>query len=174
MNRVNLWLQRLGVAGVLGLGTFLACIAFYFSAVAPAARELARQQIISERIHSRQPYQPVGTAGRVEELQRFHSLFPRVEHLSDELERLYGLARNANLELSRGEYRLETPRVGLWAYHVVLPVRGTYPQVRGFVSAVLKSMPVVSVDGLRFERKKVGESILNAQLRLTLYFQPRE
>ncbi len=174
MNSVNLWLQRVGVTGVLGLGILLACAAFYGSAIAPAAKELARQRLVSERMQSRQPYQPVGATGRAEELRRFYSLFPRVERLSDELGRLYGLARNAKLELSQGEYRLEKPPVGLWAYHVVLPVRGTYPQIRGFVGAVLKSMPVASVDGLRFERKAVGESILNAQLRLTLYFQPRE
>jgi hypothetical protein len=35
-------------------------------------------------------------------------------------------------------------------------------------------MPIASVDGLRFERKKVGENLLEAQMRLTLHFQPRE
>jgi hypothetical protein len=53
-------------------------------------------------------------------------------------------------------------------------MRGTYPQIRGFVAAVLKSIPIASVDGLRFERKKIGETLLDAQMRLTLHFQPSE
>jgi hypothetical protein len=35
-------------------------------------------------------------------------------------------------------------------------------------------MPIASVDGLRFERKRVGDTLLDAQVRLTLHFQPRE
>ena len=174
MNRLNAWLNRLGAAGVLGVGILLACAGFYLSALAPAARELAAQRLAAEHLRSRVPYQPVTAEGRAEELRRFHNLFPPVERLSDELERLYGLAREAKLELAQGEYRLDKHATGLWAYRVVLPMRGTYPQIRGFVAAVLKSMPIASVDGLRFERKKAGETMLDAQMRLTLHFQPRE
>lgn len=174
MNQLNAWLNRLGVAGVLGIGVLLACAGFYLSAIAPAAHELAAQRLAAERMHSRSPYQPVKARGQADELIRFQNLFPPLERLTDELGRLYGLARKSNLELTHGEYRLEKPRTGLWSYHVVLPLRGTYPQVRGFVAAVLKSMPFASVDGLRFERKRVGENMLDAQMRVTLYFRPRE
>ena len=174
MNQLNVWLNRLGVGGVLGLGVLLACAGFYFSTIAPAARELAAQRVAAERMYSRQPYEPVKAEGRAQELRRFHNLFPPVERLPDELERLYGLARESRLELTHGEYRLEKPRTGLWSYHVVLPLRGTYPQIRAYVAAVLKSLPFASVDGLRFERKRVGERMLDAQMRVTLYFQPGE
>ena len=174
MSRLNAWLNRLGAAGVIGVGVLLASAGFYLSAVVPAGRELAAQRLAAERMRSRTPYQPVAADGRAEELRRFYNLFPPVEKLTDELERLYGLAREAKLELAQGEYRLEKPATGLWSYRVVLPVRGTYPQIRGFVAAVLKSMPIASIDGLRFERKKVGETLLEAQMRLTLHFQPRD
>jgi hypothetical protein len=174
VNQLNAWLNRLGVAGVLGVGVLLACVGFYLSAIAPAARELAAQRLAAERMHLRLPYQPVKARERAEELRRFQNLFPPVERLTDELERLYGLARESKLELTRGEYRLDKPATGLWSYRVVLPLRGTYPQIRGFVAAVLKSMPIASIDALRFERKKVGETALDAQIRLTLYFRPRE
>lgn len=174
MNQLNAWLSRLGVAGVLGIGVLLACVGFYLSAIAPAARELAAQRLAAERMRSRLPYQPVKARGHAEELRRFYNLFPPVEQLTDELGRVYGLARESKLELTQGEYRLEKPVTGLWSYRVVLPMRGTYPQIRGFVAAILKSMPIASVDGLRFERKRVGETVLDAQIRLTLHFRPRE
>ncbi len=119
------------------------------------------------------PYQPVTSAGTAAaELWRFHNLFPGVGELADQLEAVYALARAARLELHQGEYRLEAPGPGLAAYRITLPLRGTYPQVREFVSGVLEKMPVVSVDAVRFERKKVGDAQLEAQVRLTLYLRP--
>ena len=174
MKRLNAWLIRLGAAGVLGVGVLLACAGFYLSAVMPAERELAAQRLAAERLMTRTPYQPVGADGRGEELRRFYNLFPPVEKLTDQLEQLYSIARGSRLELSQGEYRLEKRNAGLWSYRVVLPVRGTYPQIRGFVASVLETMPIVSVDGLRFERKKAVETQIDAQVRLTIHFRPSE
>jgi hypothetical protein len=174
VTRLNAWLNRLGAAGVLGVGVLLACAGFYLSAVVPAQRELAAQQLAAEQLRARTPRQAVATTGRADELRRFYNLFPPIEQLPQELDRLYGLARGARLELAQGEYRLEKRGGGLWPYRVVLPIRGTYPQIRAFVGSVLQTMPTASVDGLRFERKKVGETALEAQIRLTLHFQPRD
>ena len=174
MKRLNAWLIRLGAAGVLGVGVLLACAVFLLSAVAPAGRELAAQRLAAERLKTRTPYQLVGADGRGEELRRFYNLFPPIEKLTDQLDQLYGIARGAQLELSQGEYRLEKRNAGLWSYRVVLPVRGTYPQIRGFVASVLETMPIASVDGLRFERKKAVETQIDAQVRLTIHFRPSE
>jgi hypothetical protein len=174
VKRLNAWLIRLGAAGVLGVGVLLACAGFYLSAVVPAERELAAQRLAAERLRTRTPYQPVAADGRRDQLRRFHNLFPPVEKLTDQLEQLYGIARGAQLGLSQGEYRLEKRSAGLWSYRVVLPVRGTYPQIRGFVASVLKTMPIASVDGLRFERKKAVETQIDAQVRLTIHFRPSE
>lgn len=173
MKQLNAWLGRLGTAGVVGLGVLLACAAFYLSAVVPAERELAAQRLAAERLRTRTPHQPAAD-GRADELRRFYNLFPASEKLADQLEQLYGLAREAQLEFSHGEYRLEKRNTGLWTYRVVLPIRGTYQQVRRLVGSVLKSMPIASIDGLRFERKKVGETVLEGQIRLTLHFRPRD
>jgi hypothetical protein len=168
---LNTLLARLGLPGVLGIGLLLAAAGFYLSAVAPAEREIAEQRLASERLRARSPYQPVAAGGREEELQRFYALFPPIERLSAELDELYGLARASKLELAQGEYRLEKG-VGLWSYRVTLPVRGSYSQIRAFVGAVLRDKPIASVDALRFERKKAGEPMLDAQLRLTVHFRP--
>lgn len=171
MRRLNALLARLGLPGVLGIGVLLACAGFYFSAVVPVERELAAQRLAAERLRARTPFQPVTAGGREEELQRFYALFPPIERLSAELEDLYSLARASKLELAQGEYRLEKG-VGLWSYRVTLPVRGSYSQIRAFVGAVLRDKPIASLDAMRFERKKAGEPMLDAQLRLTVHFQP--
>ena len=170
--RLNAALERLGIAGVLGIGILLACAAFWSSALEPAKKELAAQRAALERLRARTPYQPVATNSRAEELRRFYNLFPSAAQLTAELERLHRLARNARLELAQGEYRLERRPTGLWAYRVTLPVRGSYAEVRNFLSAVLKDMPGASIDALRFERKKADDAQLEAQLRFTLYARP--
>jgi hypothetical protein len=172
LKRPQEWLQELGSAGVLGVGVLIFCVPFYFSAVRPAERELQAQRSVAERLRTRTPFQPVSSEGRAEELRRFYGLFPTLEKLPDELERVYALARAAKLELLQGEYRLERPPFGIAFYRITLPIRGTYPQIRQFVGATLKTMPIASLDGLRFERKKAGDTQLEAQVRLTIYFRP--
>ena len=172
MSRIHDGLQALGPAGVLGIGVLIFCIPFFFSAVRPAERELQAQRSAAERLRARAPFQPVSSGGRAEELRRFYGLFPPLEKLPDELERVYGLARAAKLELLQGEYRLEKPLAGMASYRITLPIRGTYAQIRQFVGAALRSMPIASLDALRFERKRVGDTQLEAQVRLTLYFRP--
>jgi len=85
---------------------------------------------------------------------------------------LHRLARGARLDVAQGEYRLERRPTGLWAYRVTLPVRGSYAEVRNFVSAVLKDMPTASLDSVRVERRKADDAQLEAQLRFTLYARP--
>lgn len=165
-------LRLIGPAGVVGLGVLFFCVPFYFTAVRPVERELAAQRASADRTLPRGPAQQVALGGQTEELRRFYALFPPVESLSDELERLYGLARASGLDLLQGEYRAERQRSGLVSYRITLPVRGNYSQLRRFVGAVLKDMPIASIDTLKFERKKSADSLLEAQVRLTLYLRP--
>ena len=170
--RLEAWLRRLGPAGIVALGILLACGAFYVNALVPAEEEAAAQRAALERLRSRTPYRPVSVDGRAEELRRFYALFPEPGQLNAQVERLHRLARGAGLDLAQGEYRLERRTAGLWAYKVTLPVRGTYGQLREFLSAVLKDMPIASIDALRFERKRAADTQLEAQVRLTVYAQP--
>jgi hypothetical protein len=165
-------LEILGAAGVLGLGVLLFCGVFYITSVTPAENEVVARRTVAEQLTRRTLIQNVSSAtGAAAELSQFQSLFPPVEQLTDEMERLHALARDAGLELQQGEYRLESRGEGLAAYRVILPLRGSYPQIRRFMDAILRDMPIASVDALRFERKKVGETRLDAQFRLTIHLR---
>ena len=170
--RLEAALRRLGAAGVLGIGLALACAGFYVSALAPLEQEAAAQRLALERLKTRTPHRPVSSGGREEDLRRFQGLFPSASELTGEVETLHRLARRAGLDLAQGEYRMERRAAGLWAYRVTLPVRGSYPQFRDFIGAVLKDMPIASIDALRFERKRAAETQLEAQVRITLYARP--
>jgi hypothetical protein len=171
MKKIRAWLRPIGAAGVLGVGVLLACAAFYLSSLRPAERELQARRTAVEQARVRSPLQTVA-APSTDDLRRFYLAFPAMDRLPDELERLYGLARAARLDLSQGEYRLEQRGAGLASYRITLPMRGGYPDVREFLSATLQQMPYAAIDGLRFERKKVGDAQLEAQVRITLFFRP--
>jgi hypothetical protein len=171
--RLRALARRAGFAGVSGFAILLSCAAFYAAALRPAERDLEALRDASRATASRL-LRPVALDAQGEDLRRFHALFPPAENLPDELERLFALARASNLQLLQGEYRTERRAAGLIAYRVVLPVRGSYAQIRAFIGELLTGMPIASLDALRFERKKSADAQLDAQLRLTVHFRPAE
>jgi hypothetical protein len=164
--------EMLGTTGVLGIGLLLFCALFYFSGVRPLEHEVEAQRVAAERLKTRAPVQLASSRDRAEELRRFYSLFPGVDQLPRELDRMYAIARAANLQVQQGEYRLEARGNGLVAYRVTFPIRGTYGQIREFIGTTLKDISIASLDALRFERKKAGDTQLEAQLRFTIHFRP--
>lgn len=164
--------DRLGVAGVLGIGVLLFCATFYFSALRPAQDELAARQSATAGTSAIPVAQPLTRAA--DPLSELHSRFPAMAALPSQVERLHRIARSSGLQLQQGEYRLEVPPAGLVAYRVSLPARGEYRALRAFMGAVLREMPVAAIDRVRFERKKPGDAQLEAHIQLTLFFRPEK
>ena len=164
--------ERLGVAGVLGIGVLLFCATFYFTALRPAQAELAARQSATAGTSAILVAQPLPRAA--DPLSELHSRFPAMAALPSQVERLHRIGRSSGLQLQQGEYRLEVPPAGLVAYRVSLPARGEYRALRTFIGAVLKEMPVAAIDRVRFERKKPGDTQLEAHIQLTLYFRPEK
>jgi hypothetical protein len=165
-------IEMLGTAGVLGIGVLLFCALFYFSGVRPLEREVEAQAVAAERLRTRAPVQLASARDRGEELRRFYTLFPTVDQLPKELDRIYAIARATDLQVQQGEYRLEARGNGLVGYRVTFPIRGTYAQIRDFIGTTLKDISIASLDQLRFERKKAGDTQLEAQVRFTIHFRP--
>jgi len=172
VRRLRRILEALGAPGVIGIGVLVFCLPFYLASVAPAEREVARRSAAAAKT-TRLAGQPVSAPDGAADLERFYRRFPTLDALQSELEAIYAHARASKLQLAQGEYRLEKG-VGLAAYRVTLPVRGSYAQVRQFVGHVLKDMPTASLDAVRFDRRKAGDAQLEAQVRLTIYLRPVE
>jgi hypothetical protein len=171
MKRLQLLIRSVGVFGVAGLVVLLLCTAFYLTAVKPAESDIAAQRVAVLQLKSRSLYKPIAVDQRGDDLRRFQNLFPTTDKIPIEVEKLWMTASAFQIDLPQGEYRLESGGLGLARYHITLPVRASYAQLRSFVNIVLKEMPTASIDGLRFERKSINETQLNAQLEITLYFK---
>ena len=172
MRHLRALARLLGPCGILGIGIALLCAVFYITAVMPAETELKAQQDASRRLKSRTPYKPLPVDARADDLRRFYTLFPPTGKISQEAQKLWIIAAEYKIDLQQGEYRLEAGSPGLVRYRITLPIRASYSQIRQFIGFILKEIPTMSIDGLRFERKKISETQLDAQIRLTLYFRP--
>jgi hypothetical protein len=54
-------------------------------------------------------------------------------------------------------------------YEIVLPVAGTYPQIRDFLRRSLEEIPVLSLDQLSVKRERRSDAAVQAELRMTLH-----
>ena len=79
-------------------------------------------------------------------------------------------AQASGVELPRGQYEYVPARDGVAArYRMTFPVRASYPKIREFMDRTLVALPAVAIEGLRIERKNVGEDSVDAELKLSAY-----
>ncbi|MFA6901552.1 MAG: hypothetical protein WC236_00570 [Gallionellaceae bacterium] len=168
------WLRRMDWPGVLAIGILAICPAFYFSAILPeqARLEAARQRAELQN----ESLEPVSTSrfdarlSPEEQLAVFYKMFPDEKSSSLWLEKLMVLAASHGLSLNDGEYKVTRDQVGkLLRYQMTLPVKGQYPQIRKFLSALQGALPVVALENVQFERQKVADPNLAAKIKLVLY-----
>lgn len=163
--------HQLGRAGGLGLALAAGAAAFYFSAVRPAQDALAALELRRSQVERHGPALP-SPAVTTDEIDRFIGFFPGFESTPGWLRTLYAVADREKLELLQGSYKLsEDPVLGLAYYRILLPVRGNYPRIRRFIAGVLDEVPALALEGIVFQREKVGDGAVEAKIALTLHLQ---
>ena len=103
-------------------------------------------------------------------LQHFYATLGDRRGVERQLKDVFALAAKHGLSLSQGEYRSAQDRnAKLTTYQVNLPVKGSYGAILGFALDVLRAMPHASLDDVAFRRDAIGDSGVEARLRLTFY-----
>lgn len=165
---------RLGRVGSIGLGLFALSLTFYLSALRPAQNKLTQLQAsmvsLHERIRNTANALRSNQDSPAEQLVTYYKFFPAPATTPEWLNKIYAAARSQNLQLEQGDYRANREKAGkLIRYQITLPVKGTYLQLRQFVATVLTEIPAASLDQISFERQKIGDDVIEAKIRLTLY-----
>ena len=178
IDRLRREVGRLGGAGVVGIGLLVFAATFYLSAHRPARQELTQLRVearqLEERLHlgdsrSRREAAPG------EQLATFYAFFPREESTPHWLARIFAAAAANRIELESGEYRRDR-KAGerLARYEILLPIKGSYAQVRGFVAEVLATVPAIVLEEVNLRRESVQSPQLDARVRFTLYLGAAE
>jgi Tfp pilus assembly protein PilO len=167
-------LHSLGVPGVVGIGLAILALGLFASALLPAQARLESSRLEEVRLREQQKRIDAGLEKRAqtpqEKLDTFYALFPPQAEAASSLEKIYAAAESNGVTLPRGEYALTVdPKTGLGQYRVVLPVSGSYEQVRGFIAAALRDVPTLALDDIEFQREKVGDAQVEAKIHMTLY-----
>jgi hypothetical protein len=90
--------------------------------------------------------------------------------LEDNLQALHDAGRATSVELKRLEYRIaDNKRWRLKQYQIVAPVTSTYPRIRDFIGLALAKVPSLALDHVSFQKRKVGDTTVDAELRFTLF-----
>lgn len=166
LNPVTIAALLLALAGLLALAWVL-----------PAREALEAERLRARRAAALPPpvvnpsLAPVALEnGALENLALFRAALGRQRDVEPALKTLFGIAAKSGLVLRQGEYKRGVDRNGkLHTYQINLPVKGSYAQVWQFALQALRALPYAALDDLSFKRDNIGETGLEARLRLTLY-----
>lgn len=170
---ITTWIAtvRLGWQGRLGLGLLVLAAAAYFLAVAPAAERLDELEHSAHAQASRAGSPALGGARPADEqLVEFYRFFPGDKEFVDWLGKVALIANEDGLAIDQAEYTVVEDVGGRLArYQVTLPIRGDYRQIRRFLSTLGSEVPIVALEQVQFDRQKVGDTVVNARIRLAIF-----
>jgi hypothetical protein len=168
--------QRLGAAGIAGVA-LLAAAAIGLLYAPQILLEADSMHFAVDRTRARLAEidrELAATPGSVRQLDRFHTWLPPFRQSTSDLKTLFDIAAKSQIQLIKGEYALKQDN----AHHIarleiVLPIKDTYRDIRGFVAATLDALPHASLSELRMERSAPNVEPLDARLRITMFYRDR-
>ena len=164
--------DELGGAGLVALGLLTGAVLFLLFVLKPleARNELlARQLARAVSAGSAADARLVRAAAPAAQLAAFYQFFDTKQETTDRLAELYGIGKATGVELRAAEYRLQKTGTRIERYEIALPLTGSYAQVRAFLENALIAIPVLSLDRVKFHRKRPDDTLVEAEVRLTLY-----
>lgn len=123
--------------------------------------ELARQ--------AREAARAAPSIAAARELDGLYRAMERPERTPDWLAKLYAAGQASGLGLQSATYRSNAAPGRLELHEVVLPMTGTYAQVREFVARALAEVPLLSLDTLVLRRAQTTDGLLEAEVHMTLH-----
>ena len=155
--------RRLGMATLAGIATVVMAATLFIANNLPQGAAVAALK--SQLAH----LVPVAKGAAVAPVlgSMLAALPPRAE-APEIVAKILEEARASGVELPRGQYEYVPARDGVAArYRMTFPVHASYPQLREFMDRTLVALPAVAVEGLRIERKAVGDDSVDAELKLS-------
>ena len=159
--------DRIGIAGVAAIALLAAALFFSNFVVRPLEGKNSLLIETSAR-HGRKADASVSG----EKVAAVYAYLQKDEGTTDWLAKLHGIGAATGLQLRSASYKTLPAEGRIVRYEIVLPVSGSYGQIRDFVKRARAEIPVMSVDQLSLRREKSGSDrngVIVAEMRLTLH-----
>lgn len=160
-------LERLGHAGVLGLGLFLFCLAFYLGNVVPAREELASLQRQKAALAADAEARGGAASGTARDGRG--GRLPGMAEAPELLKQLDAVAGKNGISVASASYQLKE-RGGQLRLEVSLPLQSSYPSLRAYLRDTQALAAPAAIADITLRRAQAGDAALDTQLRLAFSF----
>jgi hypothetical protein len=166
MTRLLRLRHELGALGVAALALLAVVASFHFLLLKPME---AKNAALQDRLSRERPRAEAGQGSASDKVGAVYQFLEKSEQATDWLAKLHGIGAATGVQLKSASYRTEKTEGRIVRYEMVLPVAGSYPQIRDFLKRSLAEIPVMSVDQLTLKRETRNDGAVQAELRLTLH-----
>lgn len=188
----NIWLrarwqtERLGTPGKAGFALIVFSGVFFVAAVLPRQAESHALMVEYEAMQARSRAEPAqisggkggGKSGQTlrkilpgdQALPAFYAFFPKLDSSPSWIGELVQVAKERGVEITGSDYRMvrETD-LRLARYEMMLPIRGNYSQLRGFIADALRVVPAMALVDVAIRREAAESEVLEANVKFNLY-----
>ena len=166
--------EQLGWQGVSGVVLLVLAGVFSVLAIDPLEQETGfmygRLEVARSKVTMQARTFSLGD--RQKELGIFFDSLPVEQDVTDILAKVYGIAEASGVGFKQAEYAMEAKDSSRLEYKMTFPVQGDYGRIRYFVMRVLAEHSAISLDQINFQRDRINDPILKAEIRLTLFLRP--
>jgi len=167
MERLLSLRHQLGGLGLAALLLMAAAAVFDLALIRPMQAGNAQ---LDERLSRQAPRAAAGAPGNAtREVAQVYEYLQKDEATTDWLAKLYGIGTATGVQLKSASYRSEKAAGRILRYEMVLPLAGSYPQIRDFLQRALIEIPVMSIDQLTLKRESRSQAGVQAELRVTFH-----
>jgi len=157
--------EALGVAG-LAAAALIATVTILHAVVLSPLQ--ARNAELKARAAAL-PRAESGAGSTAQKVGAVYEFLGKGEQVTDSLAKLHAIGAATGLQMKSASYRTRETEGRIVRYEIVLPVAGSYAQIRDFLNRSAAEVPVMSIDQLSLKRESRKDSALQGELRLTLH-----
>ena len=159
--------KQLGWQGVTGGVLLVLAWIFLMTVLTPLEQKTKSMQ--NQLSMAMKPSMTSDTGFRQHELGLFIDSLPAEPDVTDILASIESIAEESGLELQQVEYKLNDKDGSVLEYQMYFPIQGEYGAIYHFISSVLMKNRAISLDQIKFEREKISDTKLKAEIRLSLF-----
>lgn len=157
--------DELGATGMAAIMLFVAAALFMSLVLQPLKEKNRVLAAKAEMVDNRAA--PLANTG--EKLAAVYDYLRKPEQTTDWLAKLYAIGKATGVELAQASYKTQSASGKLERYEIVVPLAGSYTQMREFLKRALAEIPVLSLDQISLKRENRRDGTVQAELRLTLH-----